>query len=190
MCGPSGWVCATWPAPSDAPKLRTKESALKRQETSTRRCSSWENASMHWDTTSKPSETSQVLFIMIHKKFAHMHSMVVLQSFNVVSTRTSLNCWVKPSPLLCVCLLHPQAAAARSLQGEQADSLPAGLLLRPRQSLHDRQHQPVCLHVRRDPQRPQVLRCGAEGAGCLRTSFHQFIYSTGVSVNKITRLEV
>lgn len=40
-----------------------------------------------------------------------------------------------------------QAAAARSLQGEQADALPAGLLLRPRQSLHDRQHQPVCLHV-------------------------------------------
>lgn len=175
MCGPSGWVCATWPAPSDAPKLRTKESALKRQETSTRRCSSWENASMHWDTTSKPSESSQVLSCSLYYNSENLHSCTVwlfCSPFNIVSTRTSVDSWVKPSALLCVCLLHPQAAAARPLQGEQADSLPAGLLLRPRQSLHDRQHQPVCLHVRRDPQRPQVLRRGAEGAGCLHPAFH------------------
>lgn len=124
------------------------------------------NQQAKWDLT------SFVLFSLWQfRKFALMHRMIVLQSFNIVSTRTFLDSWVKPSALLCVCLPHPQAAAARSLQGEQADSLPAGILLRPRQSLHDRQHQPVCLHVRRDPQRAQVLRHGTEGAGCLRPSF-------------------
>lgn len=51
-----GCVCVTWLALSVVRRLTTKESVWKKQETSTRRCSFWENASMLWDTISRPSE--------------------------------------------------------------------------------------------------------------------------------------
>lgn len=51
-----GCVCVTWLALSVVQRLTTKESVWKKQETSTRRCSFWENASMLWDTISRPSE--------------------------------------------------------------------------------------------------------------------------------------
>lgn len=106
----------------------------------------------------------------------------------VVDTYTSANadeCVIKMEycftvKLFCTVSLL-QAAAARSLQRKQADPLPAELLLWSGESLHDHQHQPVRLHVRRDAQRPQVLCCGAEGSymfhcvcscapGCIKSS--------------------